>query len=97
MGLSGLLAARQGWAETAKGQLGEGDERLGRVESKRAPCNQPDLGVERLHASVIDTVQQGGLDVGAIVRDGPRRCDKALIRQRRAQYSQCSSESSGSS
>jgi membrane protease YdiL (CAAX protease family) len=53
---SGSLAAWQGWAETTESELGERNECLGGAESKRAPCDQPDLGIERLHASVVNAV-----------------------------------------
>jgi hypothetical protein len=48
------------------------------VEPEGAAGDQPDLGVERLDASIGDAVQQRGLDVGAVVRDGPGQCHEGI-------------------
>ena len=91
------LSASQGWAEPAQGELGEGDQSLGGAESKRAPSDQPDLGGERLHATGVDVVKQHGLDVGAVYVLVRASATNGSIRQRRAHWSQRSSEGIASS
>src|SRR3954454_20854750 len=75
---SEALSAGQGWAETAEGELGESDQRVGGAEAKCTASDQLDLGVERLHATVVDAVKQRGLDVGAVVRDSPGQCHERI-------------------
>jgi len=47
-----MVVGRVATAETTEGELGQGDQSWGGAETKCATSNQPDLGVERLHASV---------------------------------------------
>ena len=50
------MSAGQRWTETTEGELGEADQRLCGAEAKGAAGDQPKLGIERLHAAVVDAI-----------------------------------------
>lgn len=71
---------RQPRAETAQGKHGEGDQRLGRLESEGAASDETELGVQAFDGGVGQTVGEGGLDQGGVLADRSGELDEGLER-----------------
>ncbi len=71
---------RQPRAAPAQGEHGEGDQRLGRLESEGAESDETEPGVQAFDAGVGQTVGEGGLDQGGVLADRSGELDEGLER-----------------